>query len=154
MNIYEDNYQLLVALLGCTPGELMTQKIYPYRGNSPVIRDVLVERLQDCPETMAVQLYLCQLAKRLDLHYIESKMKVRVFPPGCERFHELAPSTDPGFGRVEPLSFKQEDPPVNEVVYTAPGRCDALLKDRLNSHLATWLGNLQRLGYRIIGDLP
>ncbi len=149
-NLYELNYSRLVAVLGCLPGEILSDRVYRYRSDH--FMDLVVERLPQCPRTGAVVLSLAHYFKQHGDLCQDPEMTVRIFPPGCERFYELVPSTDPRLGRVEALTFQQAIPPLYHEVYPAPDRFRPRLKRGLNSFLATWLRNLRDQGHRRVED--
>ena len=84
-------------------------------------------------------------------HYIyqDPEMTVRLFPPGMTIFQQLAPSTDPGLGRLEALSFQQACPPLYQRIYPEPGSYHRNLRNDLNDFLGHWLRNLKGQGHRL-----
>jgi uncharacterized protein YqiB (DUF1249 family) len=150
-NIYEMNYARLEKLLGCPPGEILSDGCYRYGARA--FMDLVVEVLPRCSHTDATVLSLAHYFRQHGDLCQDPEMTVRVFPPGCDGFWELAPSTDPRHGRVEALSFQQSIPPIYQVVYPEPGRYYPNRKRELNSFLGMWLRNLKEQGHRPVeGD--
>ncbi len=146
-NSYERNFARLEALMGRPLPDLEFDTAYRLR--APGFMDLVCERLPDCHETGGIVLSLCHYFEQNGDLCQDPEMTVRLFPPGLTIFQQLAPSTDPGLGRAEALTFEQAIPPVNQRVYPQPGSYYRSLRRELNEFLSFWLKNLRDQGHRL-----
>lgn len=147
-NLYERHYARLEALLGQPPTELDAGRVHRLRAAG--FMDLAIEVLPPCHETSGTVLSLAHYFTHLGDLCQDPEMTVRLFAPGSTAFLSMVPSTDPGRGRAEALTFQQAIPTVYREIYPEPGAYRPRLRRELNAFLGQWLRNLDAQGHRLV----
>ena len=137
-NPYEINYARLEKLMGQPLDSLSEERAYRLRSDQGFM-DLVVERLEPCPETGAMVLSMAHYFTQEGDLCQDPEMTVRIFPPEGDRK-----------GCLEASTFEQAIPPIYQEVYPAPGKVAPALKRQLNEFLSLWLRNLKEQGHRLI----